>query len=116
MQPTRHTRKPSPGWLVIGRRPGQRLFIGEHTLTYVRRHHGGGAVFTVTQPDGLTAGRVLAPERTISVGDAEVKWFPRSAPQSSSIRIGVRAPEDIAIRREELPVRPVITAREAVAL
>lgn len=116
MQPTRRTRKPSPGWLVIGRRPGQRLFIGEHTLTYVRRHHGGGAVFTVTQPNGPTAGRVLAPERTISVGNAEVKWFPRSATHSSSIRIAVRAPQDIAIRREELPARAAFAAREAVAL
>lgn len=116
MQPTRHSHRASPGWLVIGRRPGQRLFIGEHELNYVRRHHGGGAVFTVKQPNGLTVGRVLAPERTITVADAEVKWFPRSATHGSSIRIAVRAPEDIAIRREELPARAAVAVGEAVAL
>lgn len=106
-----------PGWLVIGRKPGQGLQIGNRTLTYEGRlaDNAGDAILTLVDPSGGWRTLQLAAGEELHLPSARcfVRWMPRrDDSRSTTIRLNVRAPRDQRIVRYE--VRDRVPA-EAVA-
>lgn len=106
------------GWLVIGRKPGESLQIGNRTLTYEGRlaDTRGDAILTLTEPSGgwrtlrLTAGEELH----LPSAQCFIRWMPRrDDSRSTTIRLNVRAPRDQRIVRHEVhdrEPRPAVAA------
>ncbi len=99
--------------LVLGRKPRERILVGDSIILEIKEVRGSTASLLVTSPAGTVEWRIWVKDQFYVDADQTVEVYVVSIDRDN-VRLGITAPKDVAIHREEIARKIAAEGRRGI--